>query len=172
MDNSSLAVIHDIFRAISRRTTESDTPLSKEGHVTRKTKPFDAAKHFTSAAAQARLLSDALATGLTGYIANALGTVARGEGGRQARGGSADASIRVSQATQYELSRLPSTNSFKLRKLRGSEIPEAAMKFQKLFVRLQILPLRNQQATIAAQQPLDTFRWLALGKQQFVVIGD
>ena len=45
-----------------------------------KTKPFDAAKHFTSAAAQARLLSDALATGHTGYIANALGTVARARG--------------------------------------------------------------------------------------------
>lgn len=48
----------------------------------------------------------------------------------------------------------------------------AAMKFQKLFVRMQILPLRNQQSTITAQQPLDTLRRLASGKQQFVVVSD
>lgn len=48
--------------------------------MTLKTRPFDAAKHFTTTAAQARLLSDALATADTGYIANALGTVARARG--------------------------------------------------------------------------------------------
>lgn len=44
------------------------------------TKPFDAARHFTTDGAQARLLNDALASGDVGYIANALGTIARARG--------------------------------------------------------------------------------------------
>ena len=45
-----------------------------------KTKPFDAARYFDSPEAQARLLNDALASGDAGYIANALGVVARARG--------------------------------------------------------------------------------------------
>jgi probable addiction module antidote protein len=44
------------------------------------TKPFDAAKHFRTDDAQARLLNDALASGDAGYIANALGIIARARG--------------------------------------------------------------------------------------------
>lgn len=45
-----------------------------------KTKPFDAAKHFGSDEAQVDLVTDALETGHAGYIAAALGTVARARG--------------------------------------------------------------------------------------------
>ena len=45
-----------------------------------KTIPFDATKHLKSRRAQAELLSDALETGDTGYIANALGVIARARG--------------------------------------------------------------------------------------------
>lgn len=45
-----------------------------------KIKRFDAAKHFESAEAQARLIDDALRSGNTSYIANALGVVARARG--------------------------------------------------------------------------------------------
>lgn len=45
-----------------------------------KTKPFDAARYLTSPKLQAELLSDAFASGDAGYIANALGTVARARG--------------------------------------------------------------------------------------------
>jgi len=45
-----------------------------------KTKPFDAAKHFTSKEAQTRLLNDALTSSDAGYIAHALGTIARARG--------------------------------------------------------------------------------------------
>lgn len=41
---------------------------------------FDAAEHFDTPAAQARLVNDALASGNPGYIANALGVVARARG--------------------------------------------------------------------------------------------
>lgn len=45
-----------------------------------KTKPFDAARYLGSPRAQAELLSDALETGDAGYIANALGVIARARG--------------------------------------------------------------------------------------------
>ena len=44
------------------------------------TLPFDAAHTITSAEAQAELLADAMATGDAGYIANALGVIARARG--------------------------------------------------------------------------------------------
>jgi len=42
--------------------------------------PFDAAKFFPDPQSQARLIADALETGEVGYIAAALGTVARARG--------------------------------------------------------------------------------------------
>lgn len=45
-----------------------------------KTKPFDEAKYLSTPEAQAELLADAFETGDTGYIANALGIVARARG--------------------------------------------------------------------------------------------
>ncbi|MGI9128249.1 MAG: addiction module antidote protein, partial [Roseomonas sp.] len=45
-----------------------------------KTEPFDPARHLTSPEAQAELLSDAMQTGDAGYIANALGVIARARG--------------------------------------------------------------------------------------------
>ena len=45
-----------------------------------KTKPFDAAEYLDDAELQAELLSDAFASGDTGYIAHALGVVARARG--------------------------------------------------------------------------------------------
>lgn len=48
--------------------------------MTLKTKLFDTAKHFAAEEAQTRLVNDALASGDTGYIAHALGTIARARG--------------------------------------------------------------------------------------------
>ena len=45
-----------------------------------KTTPFDAARYLTASEAQAELLSDALESGDAGYIANALGLIARARG--------------------------------------------------------------------------------------------
>jgi probable addiction module antidote protein len=45
-----------------------------------KTLPFDPARHITSPEAEAELLSDAMQTGDAGYIANALGVIARARG--------------------------------------------------------------------------------------------
>jgi probable addiction module antidote protein len=45
-----------------------------------KTEPFDAARYLTSAESQAALLNDALASGDTGYVAQALGVIARARG--------------------------------------------------------------------------------------------
>ncbi len=45
-----------------------------------KTKPYDAAKHFPDDESQVDLISDALATGHVGYIAAALGTIAKARG--------------------------------------------------------------------------------------------
>lgn len=45
-----------------------------------KTKPFDAAKHFPSDAAQIELIRDAIKEGHVGYIAAALGTIAKARG--------------------------------------------------------------------------------------------
>ncbi len=45
-----------------------------------KTIPFDAAEHLVSPESQAELLSDALDTGDAGYVANALGVIARARG--------------------------------------------------------------------------------------------
>jgi probable addiction module antidote protein len=45
-----------------------------------KTPPFDAARYFVSPEAQAELLSDAMQSGDAGYIANALGVIARARG--------------------------------------------------------------------------------------------
>jgi probable addiction module antidote protein len=45
-----------------------------------KTRPFDAAKYLTSTEAQIELLNDALASGHAGYIAKALGVIARARG--------------------------------------------------------------------------------------------
>jgi probable addiction module antidote protein len=44
------------------------------------TKPFDASKYLTSTEDHAELLSDALETGHAGYIAAALGVVAKSRG--------------------------------------------------------------------------------------------
>jgi probable addiction module antidote protein len=44
------------------------------------TTPFDAAPYLTSPESQAELLNDALASGNAGYIANALGVIARARG--------------------------------------------------------------------------------------------
>jgi probable addiction module antidote protein len=44
------------------------------------TVPFDPAEHIGSAEGQAELLADAFATGDPGYIANALGVIARARG--------------------------------------------------------------------------------------------
>lgn len=48
--------------------------------MTIKTAPFDAAKYLGSREAQAALFSDALESGDSGYIAAALGTIARARG--------------------------------------------------------------------------------------------
>jgi probable addiction module antidote protein len=48
--------------------------------TTTKALPFDPAKHLTDPVDQAELLNDALATGNSAYIANALGTIARARG--------------------------------------------------------------------------------------------
>ena len=45
-----------------------------------KTIEFDAAKHLSSLESQAELLTDALDSGDAGYIANALGVIARARG--------------------------------------------------------------------------------------------
>lgn len=45
-----------------------------------KTRPFDAARHFPDDKAQIDLITDALATGHVGYIAAALGTIAKARG--------------------------------------------------------------------------------------------
>ena len=45
-----------------------------------KTEPFDAARYLTSPESQAELLNDALASGDAGYVANALGVLARARG--------------------------------------------------------------------------------------------
>ena len=48
--------------------------------MTLETYPVDLAPYYESEAAQAELLNDAMATGHAGYIANALGIVARARG--------------------------------------------------------------------------------------------
>jgi probable addiction module antidote protein len=45
-----------------------------------KTRPFDAVKHFPDAESQRDLIVDALETGHAGYVAAALGTVAKARG--------------------------------------------------------------------------------------------
>lgn len=45
-----------------------------------KTKPFDAAEYLTDSESQAELLSDAFDSGDSGYIAHALGVIARARG--------------------------------------------------------------------------------------------
>ncbi len=45
-----------------------------------KTVPFDAAKYLKSEESQAELLNDALSTGNAGYIAHAIGIIARARG--------------------------------------------------------------------------------------------
>jgi probable addiction module antidote protein len=45
-----------------------------------KTEPFDAARYLASAEAQEELLNDALASGDAGYVAQALGVIARARG--------------------------------------------------------------------------------------------
>ena len=45
-----------------------------------KTEPFDAALYLTSPASQEELLNDALASGDAGYVAHALGIIARARG--------------------------------------------------------------------------------------------
>jgi probable addiction module antidote protein len=44
------------------------------------TLPFDTAEHLTSPEAQAELLADAVESGNAGYLATALGTIARARG--------------------------------------------------------------------------------------------
>jgi len=48
--------------------------------MTTKTIPFDPARYLGSPESQAELLTDALETGNAGYIANALGVIARARG--------------------------------------------------------------------------------------------
>lgn len=48
--------------------------------TTTKTTPFDAAKYIDTPEAVAALLEDALATGDAGYVAHALGVIARSKG--------------------------------------------------------------------------------------------
>jgi probable addiction module antidote protein len=48
--------------------------------MTTKTIPFDPARYLSSPESQAELLTDALETGHAGYIANALGVIARARG--------------------------------------------------------------------------------------------
>jgi probable addiction module antidote protein len=48
--------------------------------MTLKTEPFDAAEYLTTPESQAYLLNDALSTGDAGYIAHALGIIARARG--------------------------------------------------------------------------------------------
>lgn len=48
--------------------------------MTTKTTEFDPAQHLKSSESQAELLTDALETGDAGYIANALGVIARARG--------------------------------------------------------------------------------------------
>lgn len=48
--------------------------------MTLKTTPFDAAEYFDTVESQIELLSDALAEGHAGYIANAIGVVAKARG--------------------------------------------------------------------------------------------
>ena len=48
--------------------------------MTTKTFPFDAAQYFPDPQSQARLIADALETGEAGYLAAALGAVARVRG--------------------------------------------------------------------------------------------
>lgn len=45
-----------------------------------KTEPFDGARYLTTPEAQSELLSDALASGDAGYVAHALGLIARAHG--------------------------------------------------------------------------------------------
>ena len=45
-----------------------------------KTEPFDAARYLTSPESQTELLNDALASGDAGYVAHALGVIARARG--------------------------------------------------------------------------------------------
>ncbi len=45
-----------------------------------KTEPFDAARYLTSSESQAEMLNDALASGHAGYVAQALGVIARARG--------------------------------------------------------------------------------------------
>jgi len=45
-----------------------------------KTEPFDAARYLRSPESQAELLNDALASGDAGYVAQALGVIARARG--------------------------------------------------------------------------------------------
>jgi probable addiction module antidote protein len=45
-----------------------------------KTVPFDAARYMSSPQAQTELLNDALASGNAGYVAQALGVIARARG--------------------------------------------------------------------------------------------
>jgi probable addiction module antidote protein len=58
-----------------------DGLIEGTGHMTIKTKPFDAADYLDTAADQADLLSDAVDSGDPRYIAYALGAVARARGG-------------------------------------------------------------------------------------------
>ncbi len=48
--------------------------------MAKQTVPFDAARTITSPEAQAELLADAMRSGDAGYIANALGVIARARG--------------------------------------------------------------------------------------------
>lgn len=48
--------------------------------MTEKTTPFDASIYLDTPESQAELLNDALASGDAGYIANALGVIARARG--------------------------------------------------------------------------------------------
>jgi probable addiction module antidote protein len=54
--------------------------MALKTNLTLKTKPFDAAEYLDDAESQAELLSDAFDSGDAGYIAHALGVIARARG--------------------------------------------------------------------------------------------
>ena len=60
--------------------------VKRPADVMGKTEPFDAARYLASPQAQEELLNDALASGDAGYIAQALGMIARKAGVARALG--------------------------------------------------------------------------------------
>jgi probable addiction module antidote protein/putative addiction module killer protein len=66
--------------AAARHRSSEDVGGRIGDRLMAKTEPFDAARYLTSPESQAELLNDALATGDAGYVARALGVIARARG--------------------------------------------------------------------------------------------